>query len=197
MHLELVVANILVVFKHFPQTNLITSVRCVQVEDIDHLRPWVFFDGSSQEQQLTYGGGGCLYISTIHSFQLSIGLGRVFNNFAELMALKLLLLFVVEKNCHTLQVFGDSLIVIDWDRGFIRCHVIRLLPILEEVALLQHRFHSISFTHVYREWNGVADMLSKEAMQLPFGCWNILEPDPAGSYSYYHCPFNEEHVLFA
>ena len=58
-------------------------------------------------------GGGCFYISNTHSFQLLDGLGRGSNNFAELMVLKLLLLFGVEKNCHTLQVFGDSMIVID------------------------------------------------------------------------------------
>ena len=79
------------------------------------------------------------------------------------MALKLLLLFSVEKDCHYLQDFGDSMIVIDWDIGFSRCHVLRLLPILEEVALLQQRFDNISFTHVYREQNGVADRISKEA----------------------------------
>ena len=83
------------------------------MEEIDHLRPWGFFDGSSQEQQITCGGGGCLFISTTHSFHILAGMGRGSNNFAELMALKLVLLFVVEKDCHSLQVFGDSMIVID------------------------------------------------------------------------------------
>ena len=64
------------------------------------------------------------------------------------MALKLLLLFVVENNCHTLQVFGDSMIVIDCARGSSRCDVFRLLPILEEAILLQQRFNDIYFTHV-------------------------------------------------
>ena len=108
------------------------------------------------------------------------------------MALKPLLLFVVEKGFHTLQVFGDSMIVIDWARGTSRCHVLRLLPILEEVVLLQQGFNSISFKHVYRKQNGVADKLSKESSQLPFGCWKILEHAPAGIYKYYHHLFNEE-----
>ena len=143
-----------------------TVVRTIRVEVIDLLRPWGFFDGSSQEQQLTCGGGGCLFLSPTHSFHISTGLGRGSNNFAELMALKLLLLFVVEKDCHSLQFFGDSMIVIDWARGTSRCHVLRLLPILEEVALLQQIFDSISFTHVYREHNGVANRISKEATQF-------------------------------
>ena len=87
------------------------------------------------------------------------------------------------------------MIVLDWARGSTRCDVYRLLPILEEVFLLQQRFNYISFTHVYRERNGVADRLSKEASQLPFGCWKILEQDLAGSYSYFHRPFIEEQAL--
>ena len=166
----LVAANILVVFSHFPQVNKISSVRVPRQEEIDQNRPWGYFYVSSQEHQLICGGGGCLFLYLTHSYHLSASLGRGSNNFAELMALKLLLLFVVEKDCHSLQVFGDSIFVIDWARGFIRCHVIRLLPILEEVALLQQRFDNISFTHVFKERNGVADRISKEASQLPFSC---------------------------
>ena len=80
------------------------------------------------------------------------------------MALKLLLLFALEQHCHILQVFGDSMIVLDWSRGSSKCDVFRLLPILEEVVLLLQNFNDISFTRVYREHNGVADRLSKEAM---------------------------------
>ena len=64
-------------------------------------------------------------------------MGRGSNNFVELMDLNLLLLFVVENNCHTFQVFGDSMIVIDWVRGSSKFDVFRLLHILEEVILLQ------------------------------------------------------------
>ena len=84
------------------------------MEVIYHLRPWVFFDGSSHEKQLTCWGEGCLFLSNSHFFHLSASQGRGCNNFVELMPLKLLLLFVVEKNCHTLKVFGDSMIVLEW-----------------------------------------------------------------------------------
>ena len=82
-----------------------SSVRVVRVEEIDQHRPWGFFDVSYQEQQLTCGGGGFLFTSPTHSFHISAGLGRGSNNFAELMALKLFLLFVVEQDFHYLQVF--------------------------------------------------------------------------------------------
>ena len=87
------------------------------------------------------------------------------------------------------------MIVLDWDRGSTRCDVFWLLPILEEVFLLQQRFNYISFTHVYREQNGVVDRLSKEATQLPFGYWKILEQDLDGSYFYFHRPFIEDQAI--
>lgn len=43
------------------------------------------------------------------------------------------------------------------------------------------------------ERNGMADLLSKEASQqrLNYGTWRITLHSTAGSYSYYHRPFNE------
>ena len=156
------VAHILAVFSHFPQGNKITTVR-VREEEIDQNRPWGYFDGASQEHHLICRGGGFPFLSPTHFYYISVGLGRGSNNFVEPMELKPVLLFFMENGCHTLQVFGDSLIVIDWERGNSRCHVIQLLPILEEVVLLQQWFNCIAFTHVYRAQNQVADMLSKES----------------------------------
>ena len=91
----------------------------------------------------------------------------------------------------SLQVYGDSLLVIEWAKELIQCHVVLLLPILEEVFLLKQQFNYISFTHVFRERNGVADQLSKEASQrhIDFGIWKITEHSRVGSSSYYHQPF--------
>jgi hypothetical protein len=36
-------------------------------------------------------------------------------------------------------------------------------------------FDSISFSHIYRERNQLADRLSKEASQLEYGRWHINE----------------------
>ena len=41
------------------------------------------------------------------------GLGAGTSNYAELMTLKLLLCFAIEINCKKLQVFGDSMVVIN------------------------------------------------------------------------------------
>jgi ribonuclease HI len=118
--------------------------------------------GAASADQLLCGGGGCLYFSNSHHYTLKAGLGAGTNNYSELMALKLLLLFVVEQGCQSLQVFGDSLIIINWENGVHRCHISRLVPILEDVIRIKSLFDSISFTHIYRERNQLADELSKE-----------------------------------
>lgn len=52
-------------------------------------------------------GGGCLYFSYSNYFFFKSVLGSGTNNYAELMALKLLLMFVIEKGARSLQVFSD------------------------------------------------------------------------------------------
>ena len=100
-------------FSHFPEDIKINTIRVICEEEIDQNRPWGYFDGASQEHKLICRGGGCLFLYPTHFYHLFVCLGRGSNKFVELMALELLLLFYVEKGCHTLQVFGDSLIMID------------------------------------------------------------------------------------
>ena len=90
-----------------------------------------------------------------------MGLGTGSNNYAELMTLKLLLCFAIERNCKMLQVFGDSLVEINWINKTQRCRNTSLDTLFEEVNRLLADFESISFKHVYRERNMEADKLSK------------------------------------
>ena len=85
------------------------------------------------------------------------------------------------------------MLVIEWEKETVQSHVMILLPILEEVFRIKQQFNHISFTHVYRERNGVADQLSKEATQwnLDFGIWRITVHSLEGTYSHYHRPFHE------
>ena len=94
------------------------------------------------------GGGGVLYLTDDHYFFLTAGLGIGSNNFAELYALKLLLLFALERGCLSLQVFGDSMIVLNWIKELQRYHSIHLVPILVDALAIKHRFDSVTFTHV-------------------------------------------------
>jgi ribonuclease HI len=84
--------------------------------------------------------------STTHLFKIKIGLGPGTNNYVELMSLKLLLLFAIEKRVESLQIFGDSLIVVNWARNTMKCHNIILFPLLEEVHRLLSSFDVLSIT---------------------------------------------------
>lgn len=189
-------AQVVAISHHFRARVKTPKHRPVRIEQIDKGIPWGFFDGASPVDQRSCGGGGVLFKSEEHFFHISAGLGRGTNNFAELMSLRLLLLFALEQGCLSLQVFGDSSLVINWANGAAQCNVLNLVAILEEIQLIKQMFNSISFTHVYRERNGVADRLSKEAAQRPLalGIWQITVHSPVGTYSYYHRPFHEEEI---
>ena len=79
--------------------------------EIDRSSPWGFFDGASQNNYC--GGGAILYLAENHFFELISGLGEGSNNRAELLSLKLLLIFAAEKGCSNIKFHGDSLNVIN------------------------------------------------------------------------------------
>jgi hypothetical protein len=95
---ELLVSQGLSILEHFPQEKGVRRGRVLQEVSVDSNRPWAFFDGASQENNTCCGGGAVLFLSNTHLFRLKMGLGPGTNNFAELMSLKLLLLFALEKN---------------------------------------------------------------------------------------------------
>ena len=99
------------IISYFPQARNTPSPRIIVPEQLNRNTPWDFFDGASQN--LTCGGGACLYLNQNHYFQISLGLEDGTNNYIELMTLKLFLCFAIERNCRKLQVFGDSMVVIN------------------------------------------------------------------------------------
>ena len=94
----------------------------------------------------------------------------------------MLLIFAHEKGIQGIQIFGDSMIVINWMNNAQRCHNIHLTPILEEVAQLKSTFNLITFTHIYRERNSEADRCSKEAAAVFQPSWEIEEVGTNGAY---------------
>jgi hypothetical protein len=64
------------------------------------------------------------------------------------------------------------------------------MPILEEVLRIITTFDTISFSHIYREQNKMADRLSKEASQLDYGSWHITEHTTGDNFDY-HRPFQD------
>jgi ribonuclease HI len=170
---EISAAQSLAILSSFPQSIGRLQERQIQEEEIDKTRPWGYFDGASQNNRC--GGGGILYLSDSHHFSMTFGLGMGTNNFAELMSLKLLIAFAIEKGCHSLTVYGDSMNVINWIKSTQRCTITRLVNILEDIKTLQTSFDTFTCRHVYRERNKEADRRSKEGVQLAMGQWKVTE----------------------
>ena len=137
------------IFKETPSTSAITGAmsvgffnsypihirvvrerRILEVE-IDKTTPWAFFDGEAQNNSC--GGGVVLFLTESHFFVLSMGLGGGTNNFAELMSLKLLLMFAVEKGCTALNILGDSMNVINWINQTQECRHLRLAHVIYSI----------------------------------------------------------------
>ena len=104
-----------------------------------------------------------------------MGLGSGTNNYAKLMASKLIPCLAIEINYRNLQIFGDSLVVINWINKTQRCINTSLDALVEEFSRLFANFDSLSLKHVYREQNMEVDRLSKEGISLTWGTWKIIE----------------------
>ena len=118
-----------------------------------------------------------------------MGQGAGTNNFAEIMSLKLLLIFATEKGIKRLTVLGDSMNVIKWTKQIQVCRNVRLANILQTIQAVIQTFDIFFCRHVYREKNQKADQASKEGLLLELGTWKINEERDGQSFAYYHRPF--------
>ena len=130
-----------------------------------------------------------LYLSDSHFFVMTAGLGEGSNNYAEIMSLKLLIIFAIEKGCKKLNVYGDSMNVINWIALTQDCRNRRLDSLLFTIRPMLQSFESFSCRHIYRENNRMADLASKEGLNLVLGQWRIAETRDGNTQEFYHRPF--------
>ena len=78
--------------------------------------------------------------------------------------------FAIHKNVRDLHVQGDSKVIVEWALGKHSIHSLDLEHWLLRVKELLELFSSLTFHHVYREFNLLADDLSKKAIGLGPGC---------------------------
>jgi len=187
---EITAAQSVGIFISLPEHLRAANQRRIMEVEIDHSRPWAFFDGASQNN--VCGGGVVLHLSDSHSFILSMGLGEGSNNYAEIMSLKLLLIFALEKGCTSLTCYGDSLNVINWIKQTQECRNLRLVNLLSSIRMILMNYDNFICRHVYRENNKEADRASKEGLPKAFGTWHITESVDGRSQGYYHRPFIED-----
>jgi hypothetical protein len=64
-----------------------------------------------------------------------------------------------------MMVAGDSKVTIDWINSKSNLNLIYLKYWKDKIRSLKDKFESIKFMHVHREFNKVADNLSKKALK--------------------------------
>lgn len=96
-------------------------------------------------------------------------LGITTNNQAEYMALKLALEECLSMGVIEAQVYLDSLLVVNQIKGIFKVKNRDLWPIHDAIKQLSKKFKKISFSHVPREFNKLADAAVNRALDEQLG----------------------------
>jgi ribonuclease HI len=103
-----------------------------------------------------------LFLSHSHFFTLKFGVEQGSNNRVELFAFWISLKFALEKDIRSLQVLGDSKLVVDWFNGKCQINNLVLSPLLDKIREVGSLFGILFVEHLYREFNTMVDGLSKD-----------------------------------
>eukprot|EP00253_Pinus_taeda_P017420 PITA_17420 len=161
------------IFSCIPEPKEGQSQRIIPELQITKGIPWAFFYSASQNN--IAGAGLVIFESSSHVLKASVGLGTGSNNFAELLALKFLICWLIQRHTFSIQIYGDSQNVIRWVNGQSTCRNLILKQILGEILRLKSHFHVFSLRHIFREKNELADNLSKDGLSQVLGSWKIIE----------------------
>lgn len=96
-------------------------------------------------------------------------LGITTNNQAEYTALKLALEECLKMGVKEVQVYMDSLLVVNQMKGIFKVKNRDLWPIHDAIKKLAAKFDEISYSHVPREFNKLADAAVNRALDQELG----------------------------
>ena len=113
--------------------------------------PCGFFYGASANS--VGGVGFCLHLNESHSFEFALGAGLCTNTRAELIGLWSLLHTSQMMGLPKLNIFGDSSIIINWEKGTTSLSPLDLQYWCRDTRNLFSRFLELSFFHIYRKHN--------------------------------------------
>ena len=138
-----------------------------------HYFPVGYFDGTAQ---LNVGGAGfMIYLSETHYFRFSLGCGLSTNTRAELLALWSILRVSFLMGIPIQRIYGDSMVIISWVNGLTTLEIATLKHWCDDILQLRQLVPSVSFNHIFREHNMLADGLSKKALNLEVGSGHYTE----------------------
>ena len=73
------------------------------------------------------------------------------------------------------RIFGDSVVIISWVNGLSTLEIASLKHWYDDIFHIRKLIPSVSFNHVYREHNMLADDLTKMALNLEVGSGHFYE----------------------
>ena len=118
----------------------------------------LYTDGGSRGNPGPSASGYVLYDEADQELEKDgLFLGVTTNNQAEYRALKLGLESAQKYSPKTVRVFMDSLLIVNQMTGHYKIKNKDLLPVYQSVKDLTAQFEDVTFTHVPRELNKVAD----------------------------------------
>ena len=122
--------------------------------------PMIFFDGAAAKN---LGGAGIyLWLNELHFLAFKLGCGSCTNTRAELLALWASLRVAKDMGLPYLHIFGDSSVIINWAKKESTLDMVNLEAWCLNTRILMSSFIWVDLSHVYREHNRRADILSKE-----------------------------------
>ena len=135
--------------------------------------PGFFFDGATAKG--IGGAGFCIWLNDHHLFDFKLGCGSSTNTRAELLALWASLRVAKDIGLPYLHIFGGSSVIINWANKESTLDMVNLEAWCYNTRMLMSSFTWVDLSHVYREHNKRADILSKEGLHLAPGHLYLTE----------------------
>jgi ribonuclease HI len=124
----------------------------------------LYFDGASKSNPGKSSYGVVIYCNDVEIVNDYNYLGNNYsNNYAEYMGLIEGLKLAMRNNIKCLDVYGDSILVINQMTGLWRMNSLKLKELNEEAKEFVKCFEEVRFFHVKRELNKRADELANSA----------------------------------
>ena len=142
----------------------------------------IFFDGASKGNHGILGVGGLVFsIDRSIKFSFSWGLGTMSKNQAESYGLLLASQFAQEKGYKSIQIFGDSELLIKGLNSTDIFNNFALNSIMQRIRNVLKDFDKVTYFHVLQDLNDLADALTNKACLLAQGTLCII-----GESIYFH-----------
>ena len=172
-----IVNKLQLVWNEGPIRLCVKPPRIILPPSFQHNMSVGFFDGASQDGGKKCGVGVVLISPLLGRFYIKWNCGFGTNTRSELLALWSLLHFARSMGIDSLQIAGDSQVIVKWFDGTIQLEAVILSHWMERIRQLKRQFLKISIQHIYRENNREADFLSKQALAGPLGHFLVARGD--------------------